>query len=164
MLTQNSQALLIGLMFLKNQVVYIQFHPVVYMVKLNIEMSMASLVVRLAQGKPENDMFPEEFHSSTNKTPHGRADLSGNHSQRVHIQSIQLKQKQGGTHALSKIDSEESLRGIHCQTELDVTVERVESKKEAGSSRSSHDAPHSMFGDDIPLHKDNGTQVHARAL
>ncbi|KAF2022618.1 hypothetical protein EK21DRAFT_51040, partial [Setomelanomma holmii] len=51
-------ALLIGLMFLKNGVVYVQFHPVVYMVKLNIEMSMASLVVRLAQGKPENDMYP----------------------------------------------------------------------------------------------------------
>ena len=52
-------------MFLKNQVVYIQFHPVVYMVKLNIEMSMASLIVRLAQGKTENDADPEEFGSST---------------------------------------------------------------------------------------------------
>lgn len=52
-------------MFLKNQVVYIQFHPVVYMVKLNIEMSMASLIVRLAQGKTENDADPEDLGSST---------------------------------------------------------------------------------------------------
>ncbi|KAF1966145.1 hypothetical protein BU23DRAFT_441513, partial [Bimuria novae-zelandiae CBS 107.79] len=47
--------MLIGLMFLKNQIVYIQFHPVTYMVKLNIEMTMASLVVRLARGQREND-------------------------------------------------------------------------------------------------------------
>ncbi|KAK1994625.1 hypothetical protein LX36DRAFT_583940 [Colletotrichum falcatum] len=42
-------AMLIGLMSLPNQVVYIQFHPVAYMVKLNIEMSMASLITRLAK-------------------------------------------------------------------------------------------------------------------
>jgi hypothetical protein len=36
-------------MFLQNQVVYIQFHPVTYMVKLNIEMSMASLITRIAK-------------------------------------------------------------------------------------------------------------------
>lgn len=43
------QAMLIGLMSLPNQVVYIQFHPVAYMVKLNIEMSMASLITYLAR-------------------------------------------------------------------------------------------------------------------
>jgi len=62
-------------MFLKNQVVYIQFHPVVYIVKLKIEMSMASLVVRIAKGKPENDMDPEDnfkdsSHHSTAKSVH----------------------------------------------------------------------------------------------
>ena len=43
-------------MSLPNQVVYIQFHPVTYMVKLNIEMSMASLISRLARGSVDNDM------------------------------------------------------------------------------------------------------------
>jgi hypothetical protein len=42
-------------MFLPNPVVYIQFHPVVYIVKLNIEMSMASLVVKLARGRSGSD-------------------------------------------------------------------------------------------------------------
>ncbi|KAF2736704.1 hypothetical protein EJ04DRAFT_396350, partial [Polyplosphaeria fusca] len=56
--------MLIGLMFLPNQIVYIQFHPVAYMVKLNIEMSMANLVVRLARGKSESDM-DNYYHSST---------------------------------------------------------------------------------------------------
>ncbi|EFQ31881.1 hypothetical protein CGRA01v4_13044 [Colletotrichum graminicola] len=44
-------AMLIGLMSLPNQVVYIQFHPVAYMVKLNIEMSMASLITRLSKDR-----------------------------------------------------------------------------------------------------------------
>ena len=43
--------LLVGLMWLPNQLVYIQFHPVVYMVKLNIEMAMANLITVLARGE-----------------------------------------------------------------------------------------------------------------
>jgi|TARA_R110002003_G_scaffold245_2_gene17595 redox-regulated HSP33 family molecular chaperone len=46
-------------MFLENQIVYIQFHPLVYMIKLNIEMSMATLVVRLAQGKRTQNVNPK---------------------------------------------------------------------------------------------------------
>lgn len=41
--------MLIGLMSLKNQLVYIQFHPVTYMVKLNIEMTMAAMITKLAR-------------------------------------------------------------------------------------------------------------------
>jgi hypothetical protein len=143
-------------MFLKNQVVYIQFHPVVYIIKLNIEMSMASLVVRLAQGKPENDMYPEEkFNSSSNKH---RSDLPP--GQQTHIQSIQLKQKRGLNHVLSASGSEESLGGIHCQRDLHVMVEHVEANKGAQSTRSSQEGPHSMFGDDIPL-QDKNVRVQA---
>ncbi|KAK2033989.1 hypothetical protein LX32DRAFT_679335 [Colletotrichum zoysiae] len=50
-------AMLIGLMSLPNQVVYIQFHPVAYMVKLNIEMSMASLITRLARDRDSGMEF-----------------------------------------------------------------------------------------------------------
>lgn len=49
--------MLIGLMSLPNQVVYIQFHPVAYMVKLNIEMSMASLITRLAKNNDSGFRF-----------------------------------------------------------------------------------------------------------
>ncbi|KAF2827110.1 hypothetical protein CC86DRAFT_24194 [Ophiobolus disseminans] len=157
-------ALLIGLMFLKNQVVYIQFHPVVYIVKLNIEMSMASLVVRLAQGKPENDMYPEEFHSSSNHPTGPQSHLrSGNHAQRVQIQSIQMKSNRGRNDVLNGNDSDESLGGIHCQTDLNVVVERVEPKKGEGSSRSSQEAPYSVFDDDYPLHKEK-MQANARKM
>ncbi|KAH8731728.1 hypothetical protein GQ44DRAFT_697950 [Phaeosphaeriaceae sp. PMI808] len=156
-------ALLIGLMFLKNQVVYIQFHPVVYVVKLNIEMSMASLVVRLAQGKQGNDMYPEQYRSSSNHPTHSSHLRSGNHAQRVHIQSIKMKPKPDND-MTNGHDSEESLRGIHCQTDLNIVVERVDTKKAVGSSRSSQEAPHSMFDDDIPLHKKQNTQTPIRQL
>ena len=41
--------MIIGLMHLQNPMVYTQFHPVAYMVKLNIEMTMASLIKKIAQ-------------------------------------------------------------------------------------------------------------------
>jgi hypothetical protein len=145
-------------MFLKNQVVYIQIHPVVYIIKLNIEMSMASLVVRLARGKPENDMYPEEKFDSSNKIT--SALRSGHHT---HIQSMQLQQKRGKDDVLSGNDSKESIEGIHCQTDLNVVVEHVEPKRGEGSSRSSQEAPHSMFGDDIPLRKTTA-QINSREL
>lgn len=155
-------------MFLKNGVVYIQFHPVVYMVKLNIEMSMASLVVRLAQGRSQNDMDPEPY-STTDPNSHMR---SGQHAHRVgvsggggQIKSIQLasRSKKGITSpGLTKIDSDESLGGIECRTDLNVTVEHVKDAG-SGSSRSSHEAPVSVFGDETPLHK-NGVRVIERQM
>ena len=45
-------------MSLPNQVVYIQFHPIAYMVKLNIEMSMADLIVKTARSS-EIDVNPK---------------------------------------------------------------------------------------------------------
>ncbi|KAK6860889.1 hypothetical protein PG995_004525, partial [Apiospora arundinis] len=48
-LSVGMDVLLIGLMFLPNQVVFIQFHPVTYIVKLNIEMAMANMIRKLAR-------------------------------------------------------------------------------------------------------------------
>lgn len=159
--------LLIGLMFLKNQVVYIQFHPVVYMVKLNIEMSMASLIVRLAKGKTENDADPEDFNSSTGPS---NSQSGGKLSKgpRNQFQSFQLTSAKGGGRSKihSRNDSDESLGQIHRTTELNVVVEHVDKIKGSsdGSSRSSHEAPHSMFGDDIPLHKHGNVQITGKAM
>ncbi|KAB2100529.1 hypothetical protein AG0111_0g11226 [Alternaria gaisen] len=164
-------ALLIGLMFLKNQVVYIQFHPVVYMVKLNIEMSMASLVVRLAQGK-QSDMGPEEFHSSSGPDSHSRSAVLSHQPNSMHLTN---RSKRNTTNArspgLSKIDSDDSLDlgGIQCTTDLRITHEDrkdyVDRKDFVeGSSRSSNDAPApSVFGDETPLHK-QGIRVQEREV
>ncbi|TGO27157.1 hypothetical protein BPAE_0046g00190 [Botrytis paeoniae] len=41
-------AVIIGMMSLKNSFVYMQFHPLAYIVKLNIEMSMAELIAKVS--------------------------------------------------------------------------------------------------------------------
>ncbi|KAF2847247.1 hypothetical protein T440DRAFT_210805 [Plenodomus tracheiphilus IPT5] len=162
--------LLIGLMFLKNQVVYIQFHPVAYMVKLNIEMSMASLVVRLAQGKSQNDMYPEEFNSNTDPTSLSRSHANGaGGSNKPHSIQLASRSKKGASmmksNGLSKIDSDENLGGIECRTDLSVKVETVGKEfpntATGSSSRSSREATRSVFdqhfgvSDETPLHKNN---------
>jgi hypothetical protein len=48
LLTPPLKVMIIGLMFLPNPMVFTQFHPVAYMVKLNIEMAMASLIKKIA--------------------------------------------------------------------------------------------------------------------
>lgn len=48
MLTK-TQFLIIGTMFLKNGAVFLQFHPVAYIVKLKIELSMTNLIRRISQ-------------------------------------------------------------------------------------------------------------------
>ncbi|KAK9416991.1 hypothetical protein SUNI508_09230 [Seiridium unicorne] len=63
-------AMLIGLMSLPNQVVYIQFHPVAYMVKLNIEMSMATLITRLAR-HGSNDVHMNTLSESDRRRQYG---------------------------------------------------------------------------------------------
>ncbi|GJD04861.1 hypothetical protein ColKHC_13686 [Colletotrichum higginsianum] len=63
-------ALLVGLMSLPNQVVYIQFHPVAYMVKLNIEMSMASLITRLAKDRDSGMQFSSLCYSNGHSDGH----------------------------------------------------------------------------------------------
>lgn len=67
---------------------------------------------------------------------------------------------------LNKIDSDESLGGIECRTDLDIVVEDVRTGKECGdghSSRSSREAPCSAFGDETPLHKDGVRVLEKRA-
>lgn len=54
--------LIIGMMFYRNQLVFMSFHPVAYTVKLNIEMSMANLIRKIATSR-ENDFEGDHSHS-----------------------------------------------------------------------------------------------------
>ena len=68
--------MLIGLMSLPNQVVYMQFHPVAYMVKLNIEMSMANLIRKIAKATVDdrNMEYRGEQYSLQDQTRGTRTD------------------------------------------------------------------------------------------
>jgi hypothetical protein len=145
--------MLIGLMFLKNQIVYIQFHPVTYLVKLNIEMTMASLVVRLAQGQTENDMALHEFGQSSSAADKSQVNNPrfSTHQQR----SFHLASATGVTSGHHKTGSDEDFGGIHFRTDFHVVSEEVPVKDTSSkrSSKSSGELQRSNFGDEIPLRK-----------
>ncbi|KAF5667332.1 hypothetical protein FHETE_6035 [Fusarium heterosporum] len=46
--------ILIGMMSLPNDIVYVQFHPLAYLVKLHIEMSMAELITKVVKASNPN--------------------------------------------------------------------------------------------------------------
>ncbi|KAJ3532543.1 hypothetical protein NM208_g8393 [Fusarium decemcellulare] len=121
--------MLIGLMSMPNQVVYIQFHPVAYMVKLNIEMSMAKLITRLARGENADDYYPSMSQSNHATNGHDPSQNRADNNHWVRGNDVQLKHR-------SKVvggDSDEDLPasskqpsvgfGIHRTTEFEVTVE-----------------------------------------
>jgi hypothetical protein len=174
--------MLIGVMFLRNPIVYLQFHPVCYLVKLNIEMSMASLITHVARGTEQNDMYPEEdFHgsntdpTSNSKSHPSRFDMhSATHQtniERGQGESFHLTSMKGGQKTDSR-NNIESATGIHCRTDLNIVVEHVDvdsasdnsitEEKRSGSSRSSTEGIHSCFGDETPLRK-NGIVVTEKA-
>lgn len=51
------QVMLIGTMSLKNSFVYMQFHPVAYIVKLNIEMTMADLIIKIVRSSTRDASY-----------------------------------------------------------------------------------------------------------
>ncbi|KAG7135021.1 hypothetical protein HYQ45_007089 [Verticillium longisporum] len=57
-------ALIIAMMSLKNTFVYMQFHPLAYIVKLKIEMSMADLIAKIARKQDNNPASDEAFSRS----------------------------------------------------------------------------------------------------
>jgi hypothetical protein len=115
--------MLIGLMSLPNQVVYVQFHPVAYMVKLNIEMSMARLIKKLARDSVDdrnhriesmNNIYTMNDHSSNQAAIKMK---SGNHASA----SVGKFGKSSAANIGDGID------GIRTTTEVLVKVENVPS-------------------------------------
>ncbi|KAJ4301199.1 hypothetical protein N0V90_003290 [Kalmusia sp. IMI 367209] len=57
--------LIIGMMSLPNDLVYVQFHPLSYIIKLNIELCMADLISKVVRKRDRTDK-PHEHDSSSN--------------------------------------------------------------------------------------------------
>ncbi|KAF4997978.1 hypothetical protein FGRMN_3498 [Fusarium graminum] len=143
--------MLIGLMSLPNQVVYIQFHPVAYMVKLNIEMSMAKLITRLAKGENPDDYYPSMSHSGhghsnhrTNDAPwtQGGANMQLTHRSRV----VAGDSDEDITRTINR----ENEPGIHRRQEFEITVET----KRKSKMNPFGEGPES--GDELPLTSHTG--------
>ncbi|KAF2029674.1 hypothetical protein EK21DRAFT_67246 [Setomelanomma holmii] len=77
--------MIIGAMSIPNSFVYIQFHPLAYLVKLNIEMTMANLIKRIAistSRRTGKAYIAQEFKSSSNLSNSGKTGTGPRHSQR----------------------------------------------------------------------------------
>ncbi|KAK4092421.1 hypothetical protein Purlil1_3042 [Purpureocillium lilacinum] len=113
--------LLIGLMSLPNQVVYIQFHPVAYMVKLNIEMSMADLITRLARSENADTHLPS---SSNNRVTTGQGRSTGQWAHKYTMQSIN-RSNAASEDSSSSDRGELSATGVPTKLNPEIQVETV---------------------------------------
>lgn len=149
------QAMLIGLMSLPNQVVYIQFHPVTYMVKLNIEMSMAELITKLAKGENSDMQMPS---TSGHRTQAREEEEHDHQPQNYKLQSVNRTQPIGedfssidddmGQFDESKAASTRGIldRGIQVET---VISSRISRNSRIGNNRAAGINPGS--DDELPL-------------
>ncbi|KAI1343720.1 hypothetical protein F5Y15DRAFT_175762 [Xylariaceae sp. FL0016] len=59
--------ILIGTMSLPNGIVYVQFHPLVYLVKLHIEMNIAELIAKVVRASNPNPTGSGGYNSNSNR-------------------------------------------------------------------------------------------------
>ncbi|KAI4762906.1 hypothetical protein E4T51_04140 [Aureobasidium sp. EXF-12344] len=130
--------MLIGLMSLKNHTLFVQFHPVAYMAKLNIEMSMADMIVKVARTS-ENDVKPKSTSQGLYPSRHLRTVRDDDDDMNIGPQNTAVI-------AHSRLDNlqQEHIQGISRQREVQVYVgdsdsefrtESIENSKEQHRSR-----------------------------
>uniref|UniRef100_A0A8H7TR91 Uncharacterized protein n=1 Tax=Bionectria ochroleuca TaxID=29856 RepID=A0A8H7TR91_BIOOC len=57
--------ILIGTMSIGNGFIYVQFHPLIYMLKLHIEMNISSLIVRVVMATGDKSSYRNEYNQGT---------------------------------------------------------------------------------------------------
>ncbi|MCJ1399944.1 hypothetical protein MMC11_003147 [Xylographa trunciseda] len=132
--------MIIGLMSLPNQIVYIQFHPVAYIVKLNIEMSMADLITRIAIGSERTD-FTSPHPISCHSNPTYLGSPPPPNTPRVHQLRTFSNSHTFPNHAFSNLAvagkdvDNEGLEGIHCKRDVVVDTQSLEDAWKADQER-----------------------------
>lgn len=103
---------------------YLQFHPVVYLLKLHIEMKMADLISKVVRASNINDQLSHfgsntQTHIDSSQLQHDRsnATMSRTHTKIVQDDEIELTRggsagqaKESGTTAIVRSDHEEDRR------------------------------------------------------
>lgn len=134
--------MLIGLMSLPNQVVFIQFHPVAYMVKLNIEMSMASLITRLAKDQDSGFRFNSLSYSQGHSRGHRTTQHDANRGEHDAGLKSYHRASVGAVPAELQLDNiPKSANGIHRRVDVEIRVDQTPEHSNTPSfgGRSGHD-------------------------
>jgi hypothetical protein len=118
--------MIIGLMHLSNPMVYTQFHPVAYMVKLNIEMTMASLIKKIAQAtvseREGRSMGRYTYEYASNEITHPASTYQNG------IHTTASARPRMPSNATKHDDLDLDLDGIRTTKEVQVRVENVSSR------------------------------------
>ncbi|KAF2994901.1 hypothetical protein E8E14_002072 [Neopestalotiopsis sp. 37M] len=174
--------LIIAMMSLNNTFVYMQFHPLAYIVKLNIEMSMAELIVKVAKARNqanvdhdspmmENDIGHHSSHTKS-RTRVGATALSkrdrwsgerfntearANGIELGDMMKNEIEERQG---AIGESDRD---RNIYTTREVHVEFENASHKSGNSESPSFYDAPPGKKPaeeDERPLQRHQTGAVH----
>ncbi|KAI5210554.1 hypothetical protein E4T39_00338 [Aureobasidium subglaciale] len=148
--------MLIGLMSLRNHILFVQFHPVAYMVKLNIEMSMADMIVKVARTS-ENDVRPK----SSSQTPFPERSY---HQHTLHENDdMHIGPKNTAVIAHSQLDQaqREDIKGISRQREVQVFVGDLDSdsRSDGAEQGKERDRERCSFESQIPLKEIDRTRA-----
>ncbi|THX10446.1 hypothetical protein D6D13_05439 [Aureobasidium pullulans] len=150
--------MLLGLMALPNQVVYIQFHPVAYMVKLYIEMSMADLIVKVAT---TSEIDVRQHSSSGTPFPDSRSHPQRTFNDRETVNGAKNTAHIG--HTQNDDINREDMKGIQRQTEVQIFVgdsdsenhnddlDKTSSRTSAENNYNNHGAP--QYSSNNPFNK-----------
>lgn len=135
-----------------NQLVFTQFHPVAYMVKLNIEMSMASLIAQLA--KTQTTDFSGH---SNSRDPHSHGTLgSSNREDNMDPESRRgtSPEPRHSDEELRKIQG--GAAGIHRKYEVEIRIDKPKSipSSERLSDHKSSDSRFCEVSDEVALTHD----------
>ncbi|KAI5198976.1 hypothetical protein AUEXF2481DRAFT_3335 [Aureobasidium subglaciale EXF-2481] len=153
--------MLLGLMALPNQVVYIQFHPVAYMVKLHVEMSMADLIVKVAT---TSEIDVRQHSSSGTPFPESRSHVQRTFNDRDTVNGAKNTAHIGHTQGGNA--DREDMKGIQRQTEVQIFVgdsdsenhhddlDKISSRTSAENSYNSHGVP--QYNSNNPFSKTHG--------
>ncbi|KAK9413619.1 hypothetical protein SUNI508_11828 [Seiridium unicorne] len=175
--------LIIAMMSLENTFVYMQFHPLAYIVKLNIEMSMAELIVTVAKARNEanidhtapvihNDIGPDSEQTKS-RSKGGATALSRRERwsgdmfgvSEAKANGIELNDiAKNSADSIGPEDERERDRNIYTTREVHVEFEKASQKSENSGSPSFYEGtgPKRDEEDTRPLNSNKGGAVHVR--
>ncbi|KAI1465827.1 uncharacterized protein F4812DRAFT_113792 [Daldinia caldariorum] len=129
--------MLICLMSYPNPIVFVQFHPVTYMVKLNIEMSMATLITKVARDAGLGDEETNDHHDpslsyANNRSQVGRSNIHHSHNDAVALETYHTTTiGYGGRGSEEDFEALKNVNGIHKR--VDVRVESTTNSETASN-------------------------------
>ncbi|KAF4991463.1 hypothetical protein FDECE_14033 [Fusarium decemcellulare] len=135
--------ILIGSMSIGNGFIYVQFHPLVYMLKLHIELNISSLIVKVVRATGDNSSYKNDYYNQGTELqskPMGNNTIGGTASKgRANTGPLfsSTNEARIDTDAEGLGRTNTTSRGITKIIQTQVTVSQRQHEDDDGSSQSS---------------------------